>query len=114
MAAARKSGAKKKISPPKKSPPQPTEPDARSLALAWFANLSSRILDAKVPELQTLIAEARTYDLIGLADALGEDSQVLALNKAANDLIQAGLDSFGPASPQGFQLQVLRDILNDS
>ena len=113
MAAARsKSGAKKKSVP--KTPPKTVEPDARSIALAWFANLSTRIFEAKVPELQTLIAEARTYDLIGLADALGEDSQVLALNKAANDLIEAGLDTFGPASPQGFQLQVLRDILNDS
>ena len=39
---------------------------------------------------------------------------VLALNAAANQLIQAGLDTFGPGSPRGFQLQVLRDILNDS
>ena len=107
MAAARKSEAKK----PK---PKKNVPDARAAALAWFANLSSRISDAGVPELQTLIGEARAYDLIGLAEALGDDSQVLALNKAANDLIVAGLDTFGPASPQGFQLQVLRDILNDS
>ena len=112
MAAARMKSAGKKSSP-RKRPAQPAQLDARSIALAWFANLSSRIFDAKVPELQTLIAEARAYDLIGLAEALGEDSQVLALNKAANDLIEAGLDTFGPASPQGFQLQVLRDILND-
>ncbi|MDP1824869.1 MAG: hypothetical protein Q8L48_16555 [Archangium sp.] len=115
--------AKKKATPKKKLPSTPLGvngrhllpvPDSRATALAWFANLSSRIFDAGVPELQTLIAEARTYDLVGLADALGEDSQVLALNKAANELIEAGLDTFGSASPQGFQLQVLRDILNDS
>lgn len=111
MAARKKSApAKKKPAPKKKAETS----DARANALAWFANLSSRIMDARVPELQALIAEARTYDLVGLAQALGEDSQVLALNKAANDLIEAGLDSFGAASPQGFQLQVLRDILNDS
>lgn len=108
MAAAKKSASAKKKSALKK------KPDARATALAWFSNLSSRILDAGVPELQALISEARTYDLVGLAQALGDDSQVLALNQAANELIQAGLDTFGSASPQGFQLQVLRDILNDS
>jgi hypothetical protein len=132
MAAAKKSSAKsaKKV-PAKKAPskakkpvarkkPQQKKatlalvPDQRANALAWFANLSSRILDAEVPELQVLISEARTYDLVGLGEALGDDSQVLALNKAANELIEAGLESFGTASPQGFQLQVLRDILNDS
>src|SRR3990167_1829434 len=106
MAAARK--LQKKTKKPARVP------DGRAAALAWFDNLSSRILDAGVPELQKLIAEARTYDLVGLAEALGDDAQVLALNRAANELIQAGLDTFGPASPQGFQLQVLRDILNDS
>ena len=89
-------------------------PESRAAALAWFANLSSRIFDAGVPELQALIAEAGTYDLVGLGDALGDDAQVVELNTAANELIQAGLDAFGSASPQGFQLQVLRDILNDS
>ena len=112
MAAAKKSSAKKSPAKPASKPKK--KPDQRANALAWFANLSSRIMDAGVPELQALIGEARTYDLVGLAEALGEDSQVLALNKAANDLIAAGLDSFGAASPQGFQLQVLRDILNDS
>ena len=76
-------------------------PDSRATALAWFANLSSRIFDAGVPELQALIAEARTYDLVGLGDALGDDAQVMQLNGAANELIQAGLDTFGSASPQG-------------
>ena len=112
MAAARKS---KKPTTKKKKPSHLLPvPDSRATALAWFANLSSRILHAGVPELQRLIAEARTYDLVGLAHALGDDGQVLSLNTAANELIQAGLDTFGPASPQGFQLQVLRDILNDS
>jgi hypothetical protein len=134
MAAARKSKkpakkpapAKKKATPKRKAAGRPSTPpgangphllpvpDSRATALAWFANLSSRIFHAGVPELQTLIAEARTYDLVGLGHALGDDSQVLALNKAANELIEAGLDTFGSASPQGFQLQVLRDILNDS
>ena len=109
MAAAKKSAKKTKKTPAKKA-----VPDSRATALAWFANLSNRIFEAGVPELQTLISEARTYDLVGLSEALGEDSQVLALNKAANELIEAGMDSFGAASPQGFQLQVLRDILNDS
>ncbi len=98
----------------KKNDKKVRKPDSRAAALAWFANLSNRIFEAGVPELQTLISEARAYDLVGLSQALGEDSQVLALNKAANELIEAGLDSFGAASPQGFQLQVLRDILNDS
>lgn len=89
-------------------------PDSRATALAWFANLSSRIFDAGVSELQVLIGEARTYDLVGLGDALGDDAQVLALNTAANELIEAALETFGAASPQGFQLQVLRDIINDS
>lgn len=106
--------AKKSVSAKRKAAPKKKKPDARATALAWFANLSSRIFDAGVPELQVLIAEARTYDLVGLGEALGDDAQVLALNQAANDLIQAGLDTFGSASPQGFQLQVLRDILNDS
>ncbi|HEY0883308.1 MAG TPA: hypothetical protein VGD87_17360 [Archangium sp.] len=65
-------------------------------------------------EMQALIAEARTYDLVGLEDVLGDHEQVLELNRAANELINAGIDAFGAASPQGFQLQVLRDILNDS
>ena len=119
MAAAR---AKKKKSPPRSVAKKPVvskqKPRAagnpRAAALAWFDNLSSRISDAKVPELQVLISEARNYDLVGLAEALGDDAEVLALNQAANELIGAGLDAFGAASPQGFQLQVLRDILNDS
>ncbi len=89
-------------------------PDSREEALAWFANLSVRIAHAGVPELKALIAEAQTYDLIGLGEVLDDDAQVLALNRAANQLIEAGMDTFGSASPQGFQLQVLRDILNDS
>lgn len=89
-------------------------PSSREAALAWFANLSNRIADAGVPELQQLVTEARTYDLVGLAEVLGDDQQVIALNRAANELIDAGLDTFGASSPQGFQLQILRDILNDS
>jgi hypothetical protein len=89
-------------------------PDSKQAALNWFANLSSRIQDAGVQEMQALIAEARTYDLVGLEDVLGDHEQVLELNRAANELINAGIDAFGAASPQGFQLQVLRDILNDS
>ena len=114
MAAAR---AKKKKKSPSRSPVRSRatkEEPKRAAALAWFNNLSSRIADAKVPELQVLISEARNYDLVGLGEALGDDAEVLALNRAANDLIEAGLDAFGAASPQGFQLQVLRDILNDS
>ena len=112
MAAARKSKQKtaKKKAPQHLLP----VPDSRAMALDWFANLSSRIFDAGVPELQVLIGEARTYDLVGLGHALGDDGQVRSLNTAANELIEAGLDTFGAASPQGFQLQVLRDILNDS
>ena len=122
--AAPKKAAPKKTAAPKKKPiltlvldeaaPPPPADEQRSTALAWFGNLSNRIASAGVPELQTLIGEARSYDLVGLSQALGDDSQVLALNKAANELIEAGLESFGAASPQGFQLQVLRDILNDS
>lgn len=89
-------------------------PDSREAALAWFGNLSNRIAEASVAELRALIAEARTYDLVGLGEVLGDDAQVLALNRAANELIEAALDTFGAASPEGFQLQVLRDILNDS
>jgi hypothetical protein len=104
-APARRPAAKKHLLP---------TPESRDAALAWFANLSARITDAGVAELQTLIAEARTYDLVGLEEVLGDHAQVLQLNEAANQLIEAGLDTFGAASPQGFQLQVLRDILNDS
>ena len=89
-------------------------PDSRETALAWFGNLSDRIASAGVGELQTLVDEARTYDLVGLGEVLGDEAQVLSLNRAANELIQAALDSLGPATAQGFQLQVLRDILNDS
>ena len=89
-------------------------PDSREAALAWFGNLSNRIADAGVPELQVLVTEARTYDLVGLGEVLGDDQQVIELNRAANELIEAGLDTFGASSPQGFQLQILRDILNDS
>ncbi|MCC6144056.1 MAG: hypothetical protein IT368_09640 [Candidatus Hydrogenedentes bacterium] len=117
MAAARKSKTTtKRSAKPRKAPQKHLSPvpASREVALAWFANLSGRIFDASVPELQGLIAEARTYDLVGLAEALGADDQVLALNAAANELIEAGLNSFGDASPQAFQLRVLRDILNDS
>lgn len=86
----------------------------RDEALAWFDNLSARITEATVPELQQLIAEAREFDLVGLQEAFGDEQQVIDLNRAANALIEAGLDAFGVASPQGFQLQILRDILNES
>ncbi len=105
MAAKRKTGSHKHLLP---------VPDSREAALAWFGNLSNRIADASVPELQQLITEARTYDLVGLAEVLGDDQQVIELNRAANELIEAGLDTFGASSPQGFQLQILRDIINDS
>lgn len=81
-------------------------------ALAWFANLSTRLFEADATELQSLIAEARAYDLVGLSQALKNDVQVLALNTAANELIDAAVKSAGVA--KAFQLQVLRDILNDS
>jgi hypothetical protein len=123
MAARKKSVATKKKAPaakkkrvaiPKKQKHLMPVPDSRETALAWFGNLSDRIASAGVAELQALVAEARTYDLVGLGEVLGDDAQVLSLNRAANELIQAALDSFGPATAQGFQLQVLRDILNDS
>ncbi len=86
----------------------------RDEALAWFGNLSARIIEATVPELQQLVAEAREFDLVGLQDAFGDEQQVLDMNRAANELITAGLETFGVASPQGFQLAILRDILNES
>ncbi len=119
-APARKQPAKKLVKRAKKKPAvvEPKHllpvPDSRETALAWFSNLSNRIADAGIAELQALVGEARTYDLVGLNEVLGDDAQVLALNRAANELIQAALDTVGPASAQGFQLQVLRDILNDS
>jgi hypothetical protein len=124
MAAAKKKPKKKVVAKKKPQKPAPKRkkpalhllpvPDSKQDALDWFANLSTRINDAGVQELQALISEARTYDLVGLEDVLGDHEQVLALNRAANELIEAALEAFGVASPQGFQLQVLRDILNDS
>jgi len=86
----------------------------RDEALAWFGNLSARITEATVPELQQLVAEAREFDLVGLQEAFGDDQQVIDMNRAANELIHAGLETFGSASPQGFPLVILRDILNES
>ena len=104
---------KKKRAPVKrKKPVKAKQPRVR--ALAWFANLSARLFEADTSELQSLIAEARTFDLVGLTKALKNDAQVLALNTAANDLIDAAVQSAGVASAKAFQLQVLRDILNDS
>ena len=60
------------------------------------------------------MSEARTYDLVGLGEVLQNDEQVLELNRAANTLIEAALEAVGSASPEGFQLLVLRDIINDS
>jgi|APLak6261666879_1056058.scaffolds.fasta_scaffold12550_2 hypothetical protein len=114
---AKRKPAAKKVAAPRKKPAVKhllPVPDSRETALAWFSNLSNRIADAGIAELQALVGEARTYDLVGLNEVLGDDAQVLALNRAANELIQAALDTVGPASAQGFQLQVLRDILNDS
>lgn len=89
-------------------------PDSKEAALAWFANLANRVTSANAIELQKLVSEARTYDLVGLGEVLQNDEQVLELNHAANTLIEAALDAVGPGSPEGFQLQVLRDIINDS
>jgi hypothetical protein len=114
LAKAKKPVAKKKTSrPAKKASPMPV-PDSREAALAWFANLSMRVESATAIELQTLVSEARTYDLVGLGEVLQNDEQVLELNRAANTLIEAALETVGAASPEGFQLQVLRDIINDS
>ncbi|MBL8909317.1 MAG: hypothetical protein JNM17_01320 [Archangium sp.] len=89
-------------------------PDSKESALAWFGNLANRVTSANAIELQQLVSEARTYDLVGLGEVLQNDEQVLELNKAANTLIEAALETVGPGSPEGFQLQVLRDIINDS
>jgi hypothetical protein len=96
-----------------KASPMPV-PASKDAALAWFGNLSARVTSASALELQTLVAEARTYDLVGLGEVLQNDEQVLELNRAANNLIEAALETVGAASPEGFQLQVLRDIINDS
>ncbi|MFZ5440109.1 MAG: hypothetical protein ACOZQL_08885 [Myxococcota bacterium] len=105
--------AKKKASKPKQKHLLPT-PDSREAALGWFATLSARLSAPTVEELQALVGEARTYDLVGLEEVLGDHDQVLQLNEAANQLIQAALDTFGATSAEGFQLRVLRDIINDS
>ncbi|MFO0600330.1 MAG: hypothetical protein U0228_33785 [Myxococcaceae bacterium] len=126
MAAKKKA---KKVAPKKKSAPKPKKkaatkakpkqksltpvPDSKEAALAWFGNLANRITAASAIELQLLVGEARTYDLVGLGEVLQDDQQVLELNRAANLLIEAALESLGN-TPEAFQLQVLRDILNDS
>lgn len=104
--------ARKKPAPVKTSP-MPV-PDSKEAALAWFGNLSNRVLSASALELQQLVSEARTYDLVGLGEVLQNDEQVLELNRAANTLIEAALEAVGSSSPEGFQLLVLRDIINDS
>jgi hypothetical protein len=123
MAARKKSVAtKKKPAPNKKKPVAKKRkvrhltpvPDSREAAIAWFGNLSKRISTATVAELKVLAGEARTHDLVGLSHALQDEAQVLSLNRAANELIDAALGTLGAASPVGFQLQVIRDILNDS
>lgn len=129
MAARKKTKAKSKSKKPARKPvkkpaktaarPRATPtvmpvPDSKEAALAWFANLANRVTSASAIELQRLVSEARTYDLVGLGEVLQNDEQVLELNRAANTLIEAALEAVGSASPEGFQLLVLRDIINDS
>lgn len=110
-----KKPARKPIKKPaKKTPTVMPVPDSKEAALAWFANLANRVTSASAIELQRLVSEARTYDLVGLGEVLQNDEQVLELNRAANTLIEAALEAVGSASPEGFQLLVLRDIINDS
>lgn len=118
--AARKPTKKKKKAPAKKK--KTTKPAARILpvpeskdeVLAWFSNLAARIERATTAELQGVVAEARKYDLVGLSEALGAEIDVLSLNHAANDLIEAAIIASKDDGDRRFQLQVLRDILNDS
>jgi hypothetical protein len=82
--------------------------------VGWFHNLSRRIDGATEEELRALIREAKKFDLVGLTEALGNEDDALALNRAANTLLDAAIAASPPGSEGARLLSVLRDILNDS
>lgn len=104
--------------------PRPGTPgDARHLTpvpkdagevVGWFQGLSARIDVASETDLRVLIQEAQKFDLVGLSEALGSEADVLALNHAANTLLEAAIAASPPVGERAHLLAVLRDILNDS
>ena len=109
---ARKAATKKR---PARRPahltPVPESPDE---VVLWFQTLAGRVDRATDDDLRALIAEAQKFDLVGLSEALGREDDVLALNRAANTLLEAAIDASPAVSQRAHLLAVLRDILNDS
>ncbi|MEW6430367.1 MAG: hypothetical protein AB1730_02560 [Myxococcota bacterium] len=89
----------------------PVPRDSRDV-VSWFNGLSARIDVATDTDLRVLIQEARKYDLVGLTEALGREEDALALNRAANVLLDAAIAA--SEGERAHLLAVLRDILNDS
>lgn len=82
--------------------------------VGWFQGLSARIDVASDTDLRVLIQEAQKFDLVGLSEALGHEEDVLALNRAANLLLEAAISASPAEGERAHLLAVLRDILNDS
>lgn len=123
--AAKKAAPKRKPpAPRRKGKPRPGAPgEPRHLTpvpqdsgevVGWFQGLSARIDVATDTDLRVLIQEAKKYDLVGLSEALDSEDDVLALNHAANVLLEAAIAASPPEGERAHLLAVLRDILNDS
>lgn len=123
--AAKKAAPKRKpAAPRRKGKPRPGTPgEPRHLTpvpqdsgevVGWFHGLSARIDVATDTDLRVLIQEAKKYDLVGLTEALGREDDVLALNHAANVLLEAAIAASPSEGERAHLLAVLRDILNDS
>ena len=115
---------KKQPAPRRKGKPRPGTPgEPRHLTpvpqdsgevVGWFEGLSARIDIASDTDLRVLIQEAQKYDLVGLSEALSNEEDVLALNRAANILLEAAITASPAEGERAHLLAVLRDILNDS
>ncbi|MEW5740382.1 MAG: hypothetical protein AB1938_15745 [Myxococcota bacterium] len=116
------SSARKKRPAPRKGKPRPRPipvhvtpvPKDSTEVVGWFQGLSARIDGVSEDQLRALIQEAKKFDLVGLAEALGSDEDAVALNRAANTLLDAAIAAAPPEGERAHLLSVLRDILNDS
>jgi hypothetical protein len=107
--------SKQKKPAPKKKPVHLTPvPESSTEVVLWFQALAGRVEQATETDLRVLIQEAQKFDLVGLSEALGHEGDVLALNRAANTLLDAAIEASPRASDRAHLLAVLRDILNDS
>lgn len=111
---------RKKRPPPRKGKPRPGPvpahvtpvPRDSGEVVAWFQGLSVRVVTDE--QLRALVEEAHKYDLVGLSEALGNEQDALALNRAANTLLEAAIAASPGEGERAHLLSVLRDILNDS